>query len=78
MKIQKYNGDTKKYEEPIECDTVLFTDNMDLLVECPYCHKKVRLGDTYSEGDFYDISGCWKIPVCEECAKKIWEEYKNE
>lgn len=73
MLIKKYNRFTNKYEDPVECDTVLLTHDMDLLVECPYCHKKVKLGDTYSAGDFYDMSGCWKIGICEDCAKKIWE-----
>lgn len=77
MLIKKYNTKTKKYGVPFECECLSYCTDMSKIVECPSCHKKVKFGDTYNTGEYYDLSGLWRIGICEDCAKEIWEKGKR-
>ena len=72
MLVRKWNDKLKKYEEPFELDTTLYTEDMDKLIECPVCHKRFKFGEGYSAGDYYDNSGVWRIPVCPDCAEEYF------
>ena len=74
MKVVKYDEATKTYSAPFEIDCCsLLSQDMEELVECPSCHKKHKWGEMIYSGDYYTVDGVWKIPVCPECAQKIWD-----
>ena len=61
-----------------ECNTVLLSDDMDRLIECPECGKTFKFGDGYTDTDWFNEDTIWKIPVCPECDEKFWREKSNE
>lgn len=75
MRAVKYDEKTKTYSEPFEIDyPSLLSEDYDQLAECPDCHKKTRYGDMINCGNNYTVGGVWIVPVCPDCAKKIWED----
>lgn len=76
MKVRKWNEEQRKYEEntfEIKLDSLL-SEDWEHLVECPECHKMVKWGSMINAGNNFTENGLWLIPVCPNCAKKIWEK----
>lgn len=57
-----------------ECNTIVFTLNMNTPVECPECGKMIRYGDGINAGDWYTENTMWRIGICPKCAEKIWRQ----
>ena len=57
-----------------ECDTMTYCNDMDIIVECPECGKRVTFGSLYNSGDWFEPKGVWRVGICEECAKKHWKQ----
>ncbi len=63
-----------KTKEEKECDTKVYSNNMDEIVECPECGKKFRFEQMYNVGDWYEPKFIWNVGICPECAEKHWEK----
>lgn len=61
-----------------EVDTKVYTNDMDLIVECPQCGKRVKFGDLYNSGDWFEPDGVWRIGICIECAEKEWNRVEED
>jgi hypothetical protein len=56
---------------------VLYTDDMDLRVNCASCGKRLAFGATYTSRQLFTDNGWFGLPVCTDCyAKEIkaWRE----
>lgn len=60
--------------EEKECDTRVYSNDMDVLCECPECGKKVPYGNLYNAGDWFEPKGVWRVCICEECMNKIYDK----
>ena len=79
MKAVKYDAITDTYTAPFDVDVPnLLSEDWNRESECPSCHKKVAWGTMVNCGDYYTENGLWRIPVCEECARKIWKSQQRE
>lgn len=65
-------------KEVKEVDNFVYCTDMDKVVECPECGKKVRYGNLYSVGDWFEPNGVWRLGICPECAEKEWERIRKE
>ena len=72
MKVVNWNTKEEK-----EVDTKIYSNDMDVMCECPECGKKVRFGQLYNAGDWYEPKGIWLVGICKECAEKIWERERE-
>jgi hypothetical protein len=69
--IYRWSNDTKKYYKyfpPEEWTIVLFTDNMELKINCCNCGKEIRFGAAYTSQEYHTKSGMG-YPVCEACSQ---------
>lgn len=66
MKANKWNYQTHKYEPTEIADTVLYTENMSLIVHCAQCGKEIMYGDGYTSMEIHTSLGLG-YPVCEDC-----------
>lgn len=69
MNIQKWNPKKHVYEsyEPNpEWKLILLSDDMDELVNCAQCGKKIKFGDSYTSKQIHNPIGLG-YPVCESC-----------
>lgn len=69
MNIARWNYATHVYDPydgPINGDIVLYTDDMDLPINCTNCGKKMIYGDSYTSRELHTDLGIG-YPVCEEC-----------
>lgn len=73
MKAKNYRTGEMK-----EVDNFVYCTDMDKIVECPECGKKVRYGELYNVGDWFEPSGVWRLGICPECAEKEWERIRKE
>lgn len=60
-----------------ECNTVLLSDDMDRLIECPECGKAFKFGDGY-ETVWFNEYATEPVLVCTKCNEKFWRETLNE
>lgn len=65
-------------KEEKEVDNRTYCSDMDKIVECPECGKKVTYGSLYNTGDWFEPKGVWRIGICPECAEKEWERIRKE
>lgn len=57
----------------------VYTDNMDEIIECPHCRKKIRYGDGYSSHRYYfGESSTFAMFECEECYFERGKEEPHE
>lgn len=73
MKIKNF-----KTGEIKDCDTVTYSDDMSLPVTCPECGKRTTFGNLYNTGDWFNLSGIWRVCICKDCAERIWKEEEEE
>lgn len=71
--LNRWNYKTHKYDKVKvpEADYIVYTDNMEQLVTCPHCGKKIIYGNAYTSLEFHNCAG-FGYPVCEKCYKKEW------
>lgn len=69
MIIGRWNYATHSYDPydvPIDWTIVLYTDDMDLPINCTNCGKDMVFGDGYTSRELHNPYGLG-YPVCEEC-----------
>lgn len=71
----RWNYKTHRYDPytvPIEWDVRLYSEDMDEIVSCASCGKKVKYGDCYTSFEIHtEILGLG-YSVCPECKEKEW------
>lgn len=68
MLLQKWNNDKRVYED-FETPTnniQLFSEDMDLKVDCTNCGKEMVYGECYTSRTIHNAIGLG-YPVCNEC-----------
>lgn len=81
MLLRKWNYEKHTYtpyeiSDNKELNIKLYSEDMDELVNCPHCLKKVRYGETFTSLEFHNDFGLG-FPVCEECYQKEWKERRK-
>lgn len=74
MVLNKWNYEKREYEPyevPDDWHTLLYTNDMDELVNCVSCGKKVKFGETYTSREVHSNMG-FGYPVCEKCYSEEW------
>lgn len=67
MSAQKWNPETRRYRPyKLPAETVLHTDNMDLMIHCANCGHKLTFGESYCSRFIHDDFG-FGYPVCTTC-----------
>lgn len=61
-----------------EINNLTYCNDMDRIVECPECGKKVRYGKLYNVGEWFEPKGVWRFGICPECAEKEWKRIRKE
>lgn len=80
MKLRKWNVSLHKYEEieiPDNWNCKSYSNDMNEIVTCPQCGKKLKFGETYTSLEIHTNIG-FGYGVCQECYDKEWERRKNE
>lgn len=78
--MEKWNFKTSTYEPytiPTNWHTPLYTNDMDEVVNCAECGRKMKFGDCYTSLSIHDDIG-FGYPVCHECYLKEWNERDRE
>ena len=74
--MEKYNFRTKEYEEysiPKEWNTPLICEDMNQLINCANCGRKLKFGSCYTSLKIHNNIGLG-YPVCFNCYNKEWKE----
>jgi len=77
--LQKWNFNTSEYEPyttPADKTIVLYTIDMDLLINCTSCFKDMTFGQGYTSRTLHNHFGLG-YPVCEDCYEQEWEDEKE-
>lgn len=80
MKFKKWNVLLHKYEEteiPDSWNCKTYSDDMDEIVNCPQCGRRLRFGETYTSLEVHTSIG-FGFGVCQECYDKEWERKRSE
>lgn len=74
MKAQKWDFKTKKYYDyDLPEGACLYSNNMDKIVACAQCGRKMLFGDGYTSRQIHTEYGSG-YAVCERCYEKEWKE----
>lgn len=79
LKIKKWNYETHKYDDyevPDEWNCKTFSFDMDEIINCPHCGKKIKIGDSYTSLELHNDFG-FGYAVCDECYKKEWDKRRT-
>jgi len=79
MELRKWNYEKHEYEPyeiPDEWNCLLYSDDMEEVVNCPHCGKEIEYGETYTSLEFHNMFGLG-FGVCEECYEKEWDRKRN-
>lgn len=75
MVVGKWNYEKKAYDPhmiPDEWNVMLYSDDMNEIVNCAACGRELRFGDCYTSKEIHNRVG-FGYGVCEDCYKKEWE-----
>lgn len=79
--IKKWNYETKEYDNykvPSDWITPLWVDDMDTIINCVQCGKKVKYGECYTSKEIHNSFGLGYC-VCENCHDlEVKREMENE
>jgi hypothetical protein len=78
IKSQKWNFKKREYDpyalpEGASC----YEDEMDTVIACAQCGKKMTFGDGYTSRQIHTDMG-FGFAVCEKCYEKEWKEERLE
>jgi hypothetical protein len=79
MKINKWDFKKHKYsieDIPKDWNVPLYSNDMDIIVNCPNCGKEIEYGDGYTSKQWQNHIGLG-YSVCEECHNKEIKLYKR-
>lgn len=74
MILQKWNWDKREYEDcevPDDWNCKVYSEDMDEIVNCAHCGKKMRFGDCYTSVEIHTGVG-FGYAVCLECYTEEW------
>ena len=75
MLLKKWNWKTREYD-PYEIsddwNVKTYSNDMDEIVNCPHCGRKVEFGDTYTSREIHTEHG-FGYSVCGDCYARAWE-----
>lgn len=80
--IRRWNYDKQAYEPydvPDDWNVKVYSDDMDEIVNCPHCGRKVTFGECYTSKEIH-TEYWFGYAVCEECydmertREKEWEK----
>lgn len=75
--VGRWNFEKHCYEPwLISGNAALTKPNLDDMVDCCECGKKVRIGDTYTSLRVHNTFGLG-YAVCDKCYEKEWEERRK-
>ena len=75
MLLKKWNWKTREYdpyEIPDDWNVKTYSNDMDEIVNCPHCGRKVEFGDTYTSREIHAEHG-FGYSVCGDCYAREWE-----
>lgn len=75
MLLKKWNWKTREYdpyEIPDDWNVKTYSNDMDEIVNCPHCGRKVVFGDTYTSREIHTEHG-FGYSVCGDCYAREWE-----
>lgn len=78
-KLQRWREINHRYEPhlvPDEWNVKLYTDDMDEVVNCARCGKKIKYGDCYTSRQIHNDFG-FGYAVCPKCYEEEWKEYRE-
>lgn len=70
--MQKRDYSTRSYNDytiPNDWRCPLYTDHMDMEINCTSCGRNLKFGDCYTSKEIHNHSGLW-YPVCDGCYQK--------
>ncbi len=74
MKAQKWDFKARKYYDyDLPEGACLYSDDMDKIVACAQCGRKMLFGDGYTSRQIHTKYG-FGYAVCEQCYDKEWQE----
>ena len=79
MIVGKWNYEKNDYDPYVISDDwriVLYTENMDEIVNCCSCGREVEYGDCYTSKEIHNQVGMG-FPVCEECYEEEWQRQRK-
>lgn len=77
--MQKWNFNTREYEPysvPADWNCKTYSVDMDEIVNCPHCGRKVLFGDCYTSRQIHTKHGMG-FAVCEECYEDEWRAERS-
>ena len=75
MTLKKWNWKTREYdpyEIPDDWNVKTYSNDMDEIVNCPHCGRKVAFGDCYTSREIHTEHG-FGYCVCGDCYAREWE-----
>lgn len=70
--LRKWNYEKHKYEAhyvPVNWNVKIYADNMEEIINCAHCGKKIKAGDSYISYEIHNEVGIG-YGVCEKCFNK--------
>ena len=80
MKAQKWNPKTRKYYDyELPEGACLYSDDMDKVIACARCGRRMLFGYGYTSRQIHAIHTKYRFgyAVCEQCYDKEWQEEKE-
>ena len=77
--MQKWNFKAREYEPycvPTDWNCKTYSADMDEIVNCPHCGRKVTFGDCYTSRQIHTEHG-FGYAACGECYEKEWNEERK-
>lgn len=77
MKAQKWDFKARKYYDyDLPEGVCLYSADMDKVIACAQCGKRILFGDSYPSRRIYAIHSThgFGYAVCEQCYDKEWKE----
>lgn len=74
MILRKWNYKTHKYEPyeiPDNWNCKTYSINMEEIINCPHCGRKLKFGDSYTSLEIHTDMG-FGYGVCEKCYQNEW------
>ncbi len=77
--LRKWNVKTHQYDNykvPIDKVLLIYSDDLDKIVNCAQCLKKVRYGDCYTSLEIHNHLGMGYV-VCKDCYDEEFLRRRN-
>lgn len=68
--MKKWNYITKEYDSyniPLDWDCRTYCFNMDEVINCASCGKKIMYGNGYTSHEIHTNKGCFGYTICDVC-----------